>query len=246
MTNYIEGNLILYLLAIFVNVLVGVVVTYDNFTMTRVVPPGLVFEFVWLIIYILLGVFTVANYLCKNEDDISDTSTLCGYVNSIGESIGPFLIINLCLNILWLFIRGFTAGHEIGRILNLVVIFGILVTLAIMYQNVNKNLDVRANWNHYFGYYSWLPIYFGWIVIATILSFATHSAHVTRTDRGFYYNMIILLAAVVMFFVTFDLLVIVPFFLVFLTLFMRERDPVNLLGLLFSIITIFIGGFYKY
>lgn len=246
MTNYIEENLILYIITILINLFVGSLITYDTYISTRVVPPGFVFGFVWLLIYILLGVFTITNYIYKDNADVNNNETLCGYVTTIGESIGPFLIINLCLNITWLLVRGIFGGNELGRLINLVVIICILSTLVVMYQNVNKDLDVRNNWSYYFGYYSWLPIYLGWIVIATILSFATHTSHVTGIDHGIYYNIILLFVSVVIFFSTFDLLIMIPFFFAFLTLLAREQDPSNMLGLIFSTIAIIISGFYRY
>ena len=106
---------------------------------TLFTPAGITFS-IWGVIYILLGIFIVLQFLKKNKE--------------ISLDIGVLFIISSALNICWLI-----AWHYQMLILSLAIIVGLLITLLKISWRLDRapNL-IRAPFS----------IYFGWITVASI------------------------------------------------------------------------------
>ncbi len=122
-------------------------------------PAGYVFA-IWILIYLLLGVFVVYQALPGQRD------------NPRLEQLGYLFVLSCAFNIAWLF-----AWHFLLIPLSLLLMLGLLGTLILLYERleIGKNevtrgetLAVRLPFS----------VYLGWITVATV-------ANVTVTLLGF-------------------------------------------------------------
>lgn len=112
-------------------------------------PPGYVFA-IWGLIYLFLLFFVIYQVLPKQDDNI--------YI----ERIGNAFILSCLFNIAWIF-----SWHYEYFLLSLILMVGLLITLAFIYSK----LDIVSN-RLFFGEKAFInfpfSIYLGWITIATI------------------------------------------------------------------------------
>jgi hypothetical protein len=109
------------------------------------VPAGITFS-IWGIIYLLLLIFSILQFLPKYADAV--------------KKISPFILLNFGLNAVWIFV-----WHYEYVVLSVLVMLGLLYSLI----QINKVLN-----QHSFEYAKvTFGIYLGWICIATIANFTT-------------------------------------------------------------------------
>lgn len=109
------------------------------------VPAGITFS-IWGIIYLLLIIFMVLQFLPKYAEAV--------------KRISPFILLNFGLNALWIFVWHYEY-----------VVASVLVMLGLLYSLIQINRTLNA---HSFEYAKiTFGVYLGWICIATIANFTT-------------------------------------------------------------------------
>jgi hypothetical protein len=120
------------------------------------VPAGITFS-IWGIIYLLLLVFCVVQFIPKYENAV--------------KRISPFVIFNFILNAIWIF-----AWHYEYVLLSVLVMVGLLYSLIQISRVLSQYSFELAKIT--FG------IYMGWICIATIANVTTLLVHIQWSAFG--------------------------------------------------------------
>ena len=130
-------------------------------------PAGYVFG-IWGLIYLLLFGFIIYQALAQNQD------------KAIIQSIGYWFAINSLLNIAWIF-----AWHYQLIPLSLGIMIGLLLTLIIIYSNINRHKDLADLTEKAFVLFPF-SIYLGWICVATIanISVVLYDSDLLSGDIG--------------------------------------------------------------
>jgi tryptophan-rich sensory protein len=211
-------NILAFLVMIFVNFLANILPIAGRTTgeisdafPVLFTPAGYVFG-IWGIIYIGLGAFVIFQALPSQHN------------NMRLESVGFLFVVNALLNAAWIFL-----WHNLLIPLSMLVMIGILVTLALIYQRLapgRASLSIAEMW------FARVPfsIYFGWISVATIAN-----AAVMLYDLGwrgqplsqeFWAGLVIAVAA-----------------LIGVYMILKRREVAFALVLVWALIGIFVGQF---
>ncbi|MBN2202837.1 MAG: tryptophan-rich sensory protein [Candidatus Aenigmarchaeota archaeon] len=151
------GNVIAFILTIFVNFLAGSTKLIGGVStggvsdsyQTLVTPPGYVFS-IWSIIYILLGAFVIFQLMSNKKRK--------EYRNKIG-----WLFVSSCLlNIVWLFVWQYQM-----ILLSVLVMLLLLINLIAIYLRVGIGIN-QEKLIEKLTFHLPFSVYLGWISIATI------------------------------------------------------------------------------
>jgi hypothetical protein len=198
----------------------------------------------WSLIYVLLLIFVISAYVAeKNDPENVDIKTYSGYANRITNALEYILIINLSLNMLWVMIYTLYGHTLYGLLLSFLVISGILATTIIMYVHVYHKLGNNQNANFYIPMYSWLPIMFGWLILATLASISQISKVLYNNDMYEPLLVITFVAVGLLFGLTGDPGTLIPFIIGSLGIYAKNMDGLSL-ALLIKSVSLFIGSFY--
>lgn len=117
------------------------------------VPAGFTFS-IWGLIYLLLIVFLVYQFVTKDADGLM-------------KAMAPWLLFNLVMNGLWI-----VAWHSLQVGLSLVIMFGLLISLIQLNIRLRARKDLAPNGEKWF-VRLFVSVYLGWISVATIANVTT-------------------------------------------------------------------------
>lgn len=154
-------NLVCFMLVIILNSLVGATTLIGGKTTaqvsdaypTLVTPAGYVFS-IWSVIYVLLGVFAIAQLLPGDKSRF------------YRQKIGYLFILSCILNIIWLFLW----QYEV-LLPSVFIMFMLLVALILIYLRLDigrASVGLRERIIYHLPF----SVYLGWITIASIANVA--------------------------------------------------------------------------
>jgi hypothetical protein len=117
------------------------------------VPSGFTFS-IWGLIYLLLIVFLVYQFMSKDADGLM-------------QAMAPWLFFNLLMNGLWI-----VAWHSLQVGLSLVIMVGLLISLIQLNIRLRARKGVAPNGEKWFTRV-FVSVYLGWISVATIANVTT-------------------------------------------------------------------------
>jgi hypothetical protein len=132
---------------------------------TLVTPAGYVFS-IWSVIYVLLGVFAIAQALPRD------------YARVYREKIGWLFVLSCIFNIAWLFLWQFELLPA-----SVVVMFLLLSTIILIYTRLGIGRSTVKPWE-WIAFHLPFSVYLGWITIASIANVATALASVNWDGFG--------------------------------------------------------------
>ncbi len=121
---------------------------------TLVTPAGYVFS-IWSVIYVLLGVFVIAQALPRDGARV------------FREKIGWLFILSCVLNVVWLFLWQFELLPA-----SVIIMFLLLATIASIYTRLGIGKSTVRLWE-WIAFQLPFSTYLGWITVASIANVAT-------------------------------------------------------------------------